>query len=552
MSRSLVAGSRLYWAARQHRDRIAVVFRDRFFTYADIERRSNQLANVLLELDRRPGNRVAVLLNNSPESIHSQFGAEKAAQTYVPLNARHTVHEHAEILRDADASVLVVGDAFADIGLQLRELVPSLRHVIGVGWSDAGILEYEALLARASDQAPLVDIAPDLPLKVHYTSGTTGKPKGVVYSVERENHRISNQFHAMEYSLGVDDAMLHVGPLTHAAGMHMLPCYLRGARNLVVDKFDAEQALRLIESQHVTQLMVVPTMLTRLLEAAEKYPGFDLSSLKRIHYGTAPTAVKTIHRALARFGPILRQQYGMIEAVQPLCVLYPHEHLEAGLPSARVASCGRPTLNVDISVRDSAGVAMTVGHIGEIAIANHGVGRVAFWRRPDLERNSVRDGWFYTGDLGYFDEEGFLYIVGRTKDLIISGGFNVYAREVEEALLCHPAVADAAVLGLPDAEWGEVVAAFVVLRPGEPASAEALKRFCGERIAGYKKPRVVEFVESLPRNQAGKVTKNALRDRYLAHPLSANHGSVEPRSLVVEESEEATARLDARGLANRS
>jgi acyl-CoA synthetase (AMP-forming)/AMP-acid ligase II len=551
MSASLVAGSRLYWAARQHRDRVAVAFREQTFTYADIERRSNQLAHALLGLDPRPGNMIAVLLNNSPESIHTQFAAEKAAQTYVPLNARHTVHEHAEILRDAGASVLIVGSAFADIALQLRELAPSLRHVIGVGWSATGVHEYDALLARSSDQPPLVHIAPELPLRVHYTSGTTGKPKGVVYSVARESHRIGNQFHAMEYSLGIDDAMLHVGPLTHAAGMHMLPCYLRGAMNVVVDRFDAAQALALIESHRITQLMVVPTMLTRLLEAADGYPHLDLSSLKRIHYGTAPTPVNTVHRALERFGPILRQQYGMIEAIQPLCVLYPHEHLEAGLPSTRVASCGRPTLNVDISVRNGDGLVVPVGDVGEIALANCGVGRVAFWRRPDLERSSIRDGWFYTGDLGYFDEDGFLYIVGRTKDLIISGGFNVYAREVEETLLCHPAVAEAAVLGVPDPEWGEAVAAFVVLRPGERLDADALKRFCGARIAGYKKPKVLEFVDDLPRNQSGKVTKITLRDRYLAHASSAAGGQADS-GLNDEGRAEVPGRRNAADVADRS
>jgi acyl-CoA synthetase (AMP-forming)/AMP-acid ligase II len=262
--------------------------------------------------------------------------------------------------------------------------------------------------------------------------------------------------------------------------------------------------------------MVVPTMLRRLIEAVDENSGRDLSSLRRIHYGTAPTPIPTIHQALEMFGPILRQQYGMMEAAQPLCILYPHEHWDGLAPSPRIASCGRPAMNVDITVRDSSGAVLRAGEVGEIAIAHHGVGRVAFWRRPDLEREVVRNGWFYTGDLGYFDEQGFLYIVGRSKDVIISGGFNVYAREVEEVLLTHPAVLDAAVLGLPDAEWGEQVAAFVVRRQGMSLTAELLKSHCGSRIAGYKKPRVVEFVDALPRNDTAKVTKNVLRESYLS------------------------------------
>jgi acyl-CoA synthetase (AMP-forming)/AMP-acid ligase II len=516
MHQSVIAGSRLYWAARQYQSRIAVIFQDMAFTYGDIEKRSNRFANALLALSPRSVNRVAALLNNSVESIDTQFGAEKAGQTYIPLNSRHTVYEHAEVLRDAEATTLVVGAAFADLIPKIRECAPSLQHVIGVGWSDDHVQDYGALLADASDRPPMVNIAPNVPVRIHYTSGTTGKPKGVAYSAEREGHRISNQFHAMEYALSVDDAMLHVGPLTHAAGLHMLPCFLRGAKNVVVEKFDADEALRLIERERITQIMLVPTMLSRLLDASEGRSKYNLSSLRRIHYGTSPTPVPTIHRALERFGPILRQQYGMIEAAQPLCVLYPDEHVEGGLPSARVTSCGRPTLNVDISVRNASGEQAGTGDIGEIAIANRGIGRVEFWKRPDLEQLAIREGWFYTGDLGYFDDEGFLYIAGRAKDMIISGGFNIYAREVEDALLCHPAVADVAVLGLPDAEWGEAVAAFVVMRAGQHVRPDALKRFCAERIARYKKPKIVEFLDTLPRNTTGKVLKNALRESYLA------------------------------------
>ncbi|MNE46292.1 Long-chain-fatty-acid--CoA ligase [compost metagenome] len=215
---------------------------------------------------------------------------------------------------------------------------------------------------------------------------------------------------------------------------------------------------------------------------------------------------------MARFGPVMRQQYGMTEAVQPLAVLYPYEHAEDGV----LRSCGKPTANVQITVRDAQGVERAVGEIGEIAIATDGIGEVAFWRRPDLEAEAIRDGWYYSGDLGYLDEQGFLYIVGRNKDMIISGGFNVYAREVEDALESHPQVLEVAVLGLPDAEWGERIAAFVVRREGTSVDNEALGIHCAALIAGYKKPRLIEFVDALPRNNAGKVVKNILRDDYLA------------------------------------
>jgi hypothetical protein len=248
-------------------------------------------------------------------------------------------------------------------------------------------------------------------------------------------------------------------------------------------------------------------------------PAADVSALSRVHYGTAPTPTSMVHEALQRLGPILRQQYGMTEAVQPLCVLYPNDHLQDGQPSTRIASCGRPVMDVGhhgARRRRPASCRPAKSARSPSRIA--GIGEVAFWRRPELERESIRDGWYYSGDLGRFDDEGFLYIVGRNKDMMISGGFNVYAREVEDALHTHPAVAEVAVLGLPDAQWGEVIAAFVVRRPGETSDADSLARHCAEQIAGYKKPRVIEFVDALPRNHASKVTKERSARRLAGAP----------------------------------
>ena len=299
MSSDLIAGHALSWAAWQFRERIAVQFRDRSFSYMQIERRSNQLANALLGLGAKPGERLAVLLNNSVESIEGQLGAEKAAQAYVALNVRHTLREQAGILNDAEAVVLIAGAEFRDIALQLKSLVPSLRHVIGVSWQDVDVIAYDATLDRASDRAPLLKVPADLLMRIAYTSGTTGQPKGVAYTIERWQARLANHFAAMEYGLGVEDAMLHVGPLTHAAGIHLLPCYLRGARNIVADKFDPEQILAQVGTERISQLMVVPTMLSRLLEALAVNPAADLSALRRVHYGTAPTPGSQKERAHA-------------------------------------------------------------------------------------------------------------------------------------------------------------------------------------------------------------------------------------------------------------
>ena len=512
----MIAGGLIRWAAAQHGDRPSLVVGDQTLSHTDLDLRSNRLAHALLALGLQPGERVAVLLENSVASVDSVFGVEKAALTYVALNARHTLAEHLDILADADAAVVVLGPAFAALAPELLaargQRLPGLRQVLGIGFAQPQVADLQALADAAADRPPAIEIAPEHVLRIAYTSGTTGRPKGVVYTAERTQQRLHNHFLAMEYGLSVDDAMLHVGPLTHAAGVYLFPCFLRGARNVVLQRFDPAALLQAVQAHRITHLMLVPTMMARLVEALEGGAQADLSSLRRIHYGTAPTPVSLLRRALAVFGPILRQQYGMTEAVQPLTVLYPHEHLGDG-PDDPIGSCGRPTCHVAIELRAADGGAVPSGEVGEIVIAHQGVGRVAFWRRPDLLAESVRDGWFHTGDLGRFDAQGYLHVVGRNKDMIISGGFNVYAREVEDALEDHPAVHECAVLGRPDAQWGERVVAFVVLRPGQTAAADALQAHCGQRIAGYKKPREIHFIDALPRNHAGKVMKTLLRDR---------------------------------------
>ena len=518
----MIAGAMITWAAAQHGDLPALVFRAQTFSHAEVEARSNRMAHALIGLGLEPGERIAVLLENSVDSVDSVFGVDKAALTYVALNARHTLAEHQAILADAQASAVLLGPQFSAIGQALLQrdstALPELRHILSVGFSGQGLTPLEPLLATASQKPPAIEIGPEHIARIAYTSGTTGQPKGVVYTQERLLARLNAHFLAMEYSLTHEDAMLHVGPLTHAAGVYLFPCFLRGARNIIQDRFDPAAMFASIAQHRVTHLMLVPTMMTRLVEALENGAEADLSSLKRIHYGTAPTPVSLLRRAMQVFGPILRQQYGMTEAVQPLTVLYPHQHLgssETGADEA-IGSCGRPTINVAITVRGQDDLVLEQGEVGEIAIAHQGLGAVAFWRRPDLMHSSVRGGWFYTGDLGRFDADGFLHIVGRNKDMIISGGFNVYAKEVEDALFAHPSVAEVAVLGLPDPEWGEMVAAFVVLRPGVPEDPAALLAHCAERIAGYKKPRHLAFINALPRNLAGKVLKTSLRDSFVA------------------------------------
>ncbi len=518
---AVIAGGLISWSAAQHGDRPSVILGARTLSHAEVETRSNRMAQALIALGLRPGERLAVLLENSLESVDSVFGAEKAALTFVALNARHTLAEHLDILEDAQASAVLLGPQFASLTEALSQAcgtrLPELRLVLAQGFTAACCVDIDTACANAAARPPGLEVTREHVARIAYTSGTTGKPKGVAYTVERWMARLNNHFLAMEYGLGVDDAMLHVGPLTHAAGVYLFPCFLRGARNVVQDRFDPPALLQAIASHRITHLMLVPTMMGRLVDAIEKGAPCDLSSLRRIHYGTAPTPVSLIRRAQAVFGPILRQQYGMTEAVQPLTVLYPHEHVgdSADGTDDPIGSCGRPTCNVHIVLRAADGTPVAQGEVGEITIAHQGIGKVQLWRRPQAMAEAVRDGWFHTGDLARFDRQGFLHIVGRNKDMIISGGFNVYAREVEDALASHPAVLEAAVLGLADPEWGEIVAAAVVLRKGDTVAMDALIAHCQTRIAGYKKPRRLMLLPELPRNHAGKVIKDSLRTLFV-------------------------------------
>ena len=519
----MIAGALISWAAAQHGERPSLVFRERSFSHTQVEQRSNRMAHALIALGLKPGERLAVLLENSVESVDSVFGAEKAALTYVALNARHTLAEHMDILEDSQASAVLLGPQFAAIATQLlaqRDTrVPQLRLVLGIGVEAEGMTALQPLLDAAADTPPAIEIDAQHLARIAYTSGTTGRPKGVAYTVERLLARLNNHFLAMEYGLSVDDAMLHVGPLTHAAGVYLFPCFLRGARNIVQDRFDAAALLAAIGQHRVSHLMLVPTMMSRLVEALEAGAPADLSSLRRIHYGTAPTPVSLIRRAIAMFGPILRQQYGMTEAVQPLTVLYPHEHLGDSEDGADdpIGSCGRPTCNVRIALRDADGREVAPGEVGEITLAHEGIAKVDFWRRPELLAEAVREGWYYTGDLGRLDAQGFLHIVGRNKDMIISGGFNVFPSEIEQILWGHPAVQDCAVIGVPDEKWGEAVKAVVELKPGAKATEEELIQLAKQKLGGVKAPKSVDFVDALPRSPVGKVLKKTLREPYWAN-----------------------------------
>jgi acyl-CoA synthetase (AMP-forming)/AMP-acid ligase II len=512
---TIVAGHEFTWAARQFGDSDAVLFDGQKLSFIEVNKRANRLANALVAMGLDKNHRIAVLLNNSFESLDTVIGIAKAGVTYVALNARYPAAEQHRILKDADPTIIIGGPEFEDVLTMAVVGLDGIKQVFGIGWTHDGAQDYSDLLAGASDEEPNVRVDEEDLMRLHYTSGTTGQPKGITISYQRYYDRQNNFFAALEYSVGIDDSMIHVGPLTHAAGNYLVPYFLRGARNIIMARFDPVEMQSIIERERVTSLLLVPTMLIRLLDELDPAK-YDFSSVGRINYGTAPMPVEVLKRGIKAFGPIFRQHYGLSECPQPATLLYPHEHLLDGPEDVvrRLASCGRPTLNVNIEIRDTDGGTLPDGEVGEICIEAVGAADVGYWRSPDMYEENVRQGWFYSGDLGYLDDEGYLFIVGRNKDMIISGGFNIYSREVEEALFEHNDIIEAAVVGLPDAEWGEIVCAFVVWREGSETDAGSIIEHCRDLIAGYKQPRAVEFVDALPRNNTGKVDKTEMRRIY--------------------------------------
>lgn len=520
------AGCALTRASLEHGHRTALVDGQRTVTFTQVEQRTNRLARALLALGLQPGQHVALLMDNGIEAVETPFACEKAGLPFVPLNVRHTVHEHIDTLLHADAVALVAGPAYEETALQVQQAIRGLTWLIGV---DNGIghpngPHTRGLIEQTRDHGVLsVPVSGDHVIRLAYTSGTTGKPKGVVYTHKRWYQRLFSQFAGMEYALDPGDTMIHVGPLTHAAGVHLLPCYLRGALNVIHRGFDASRVLDDIEAFGATHIMLGPTMLRRLVDEQRRHHR-ETASLKRIHYGTSPTSPSLIREALQTFGPVLRQQYGLTEAVQPISVLYPYE-LEAAVKNGHddvITSCGHVALTQAVQICDESGAPLPPGETGEIAIAMQGSSAVQFWKPRESEQDCLRDGWFFTGDLGRLRADNLLTIVGRKKDMVITGGFNVYALEVENALLAHPGVQDVAVIGTPDPEWGEIVTACVVCAGKKQPTHAELSQHTGQLIAGYKKPRRYIFLESLPRNVTGKIAKNILKDQIEALDQGVN------------------------------
>ena len=502
--------------ALRYGDREILVSQDRRFTGRQYVDRVYRLGNALMGLGLNKGDRVSLLLNNSNYSAECFRGANSAGLPFVSLNARNAAPEHLYILNNAGSKALIVGEEFLPMIETILPDAPALEHVIVVpGKTKGNYLSYEALLENASAEEPDVTITAEDAYSIRYTSGTTGKPKGVLQLFKSD---ITQLYNALMEGLDIQktDAVALTAPVTHASGSMVLPHMAKGAKVVIMPGFDAEELLKTVEKERITTLYLVPTMIVMLINHPN-LDQYDISSVRTIRYGASPIAPNVLKKAIGIFGDVFLQGYGLTEASMPVTLLTKEDHILDGSEKSlkRLKSIGREVLIAKVSIQDPECNMLPVGETGEICVQSDQVMK-AYWKNPEATKETLIDGWLHTGDMGYRDDDGYLYLVDRKKDMIISGGFNIYPREVEDALYLNESVLEAAVVGIPDEKWGETVKAFVVLKTGKTASEEELIAHCRQHLAGYKKPTSVGFLDELPKNANGKILKKDLKAPYWA------------------------------------
>ncbi|HEX7661103.1 MAG TPA: AMP-binding protein [Pseudonocardiaceae bacterium] len=492
--------------ARQHADRVAVVFGDTEWTFAQVDEMSNRLAHVLIAAGAGRGQRVGLLVNNSLLSVPLDFACVKAGINRVPLNSRLSLAEHLTMLTETRCELVIFGPDLTGRAGELAAVLPKIQF-LGL---ESGLGDEPTLLRRADDAPttlPDVTVEPDDVILTLFTSGTTGTLKAAQHTQASYAAICRNVLLNLLPATG-DDVMLHAASLIHASGVFVLPMWLRGGRTVILPGFAPASFLDAIGRYGVTAINLVPTMIQMLVE----HPDFetaDVSTLRNVIYGASPMPRPTIEKAMRVWGrERFWQYYGQTEIPLCIAVLRPEDHLRS-----RLAACGQVVAEIELRLVDENGDEVGPGEPGEIVVRGPSAA-AGYFNAPELTEETFRDGWVHTRDIGVLDEYGFLFLKDRTSDMVISGGYNVYPREVEDVLLEHPAVREAAVVGTPDQLWVEAVTAVVVLAEGvEPNDElrEQLTTHVAERLASYKKPRRIIFRDAIPKTAVGKLDRKRLR-----------------------------------------
>jgi acyl-CoA synthetase (AMP-forming)/AMP-acid ligase II len=512
-------GSVLTQAAKASPERTAIVYGDLRRSYREFNARANQLAARLREAGIGEGDRVAVLQKNCPELLETMFATFKMGAIAVPMNARLHPKEAAYILQDSGTKALVFTDDFVAPLETIRSDLGGITTFICVGEAPSWARAYEPFIADGDSSDRDEPRDKDDIAWLFYTSGTTGKPKGAMES--HGNLQFMTDHYPVEvYQLKADDIVMHPGPLTHGSGLWAVSITAGSGTHLIptAASFDPDHIFGLIEKHRVTKIaFIAPTMITMLLNAPN-IGKYDLSSLRFFGYGGSPMYVEDLKRAIKQWGPIFCQIYGQGETPMTITMLTPEDHKLATENPAlenRLASAGRIRKDIEIAILDENDKELGDEAIGEISLRGDCVMK-GYWNKQEATEEAFKNGWYHSGDLGKRDADGFYYLLDRKKELIITGGANVYPREVEEVLLLHPAVLEVAVIGVPDRLWGESVMAVVRPRPGTKPQESELLDLCRDHLSGYKKPRYIRFQDDLPKSGYGKILKRELKTAIVA------------------------------------
>lgn len=498
-------------AVRQYPNKIAVRDMHRNITYAELGKEVNLFASALIKLGICKGDRVALWIHNTIEYIVADFAIAKIGAVRVPLNQYLSAYEVQYRLMDSGAKAIICSTEWIS---SVKALLPKLPHNVLVIHSGkepiTGVLSMQELIENSTLESHQVSIDQEDLVAIMYTGGTTGHSKGVMHTHKSSISLMYSMIVEFEMERGI--VMLHSAPLPHAVGFLILPGLLRGGTHILLRSFDPCVFCEMVEKEKVNFSFLVPTMIYQILDLPE-LKRFDLSSLKTIMYGAAPMAPTRIKQALEVLGPVLVQVYSQMEVANQTTILTKADHLIQEGEEKRLASCGREIILSELKIINSVGEEAGPGEVGELVTRGPHMMK-GYWQLEEETAKAIQNGWLHTGDIAYKDEQGYVYIVDRKKDMIISGGFNVYTTSVESVLFQHPAVKQAAVIGVPDEKWGEAVKAVVVLDPETDISEMDLIAFCKLRLAGYEVPKTIDIVDSIPVTPYGKVDKKALREPY--------------------------------------
>jgi long-chain acyl-CoA synthetase len=512
----MCVGNILRRGASKFPDKTAIIFQDKRINYSELNRRVNCLANSLLNMGLKKGDRVAVLVHNCPEFIEMYFACAKSGGVFVPINNLFRQKELLDVFDYIKPRFLFFDQSF---GPMIQEIVPNLgfnEFRISLNGPSGDSRNYEDLISAGKGTEPTVPISDDDLISIFLTSGTTGRPKG---AMRKHRHDLINALScAIESGIRYDDRVLLLFPFFHITYVDNLR-HLLMSNTIVIRRegaFSPKDVLSLLAKEQVTVCQFVPTMINAMLQE-ESIEGYDLSRFRLLMYAASPMPLELLKKAIKKFKCKFIQFYGQTETGPCTTALSPEDHALDGNETqmARLASAGRPIVDYELRIVDEDGRDLPVGDVGEIIVRGEAM-TVGYWNLPEETESTIRDGWLRTGDYGRLDEEGYVFIVDRKHDMIISGGKNIYPREIEEVIYSHDAVLETAVIGVPDDYWGESVKAFVVLKDGMEATEQEIIDLCKNTVASYKKPKTVEFLEQLPKSPAGKILKRVIREKFWA------------------------------------